>query len=75
MNVKRGRLLAWPGPSIPMNGASGFSFFRGVGIPAFGAEFIPLSIAELYRRPGGTVNNRENRVRRSYPDKKSLRRG
>jgi len=37
----------------------GFSFFRGVGIPALGAEFTLLTIAELYLRPGGTVNNRE----------------
>ena len=53
----------------------GFSFFRSVGIPALGAEFTLLTIAELYLRPGGTVNNRENRARRSYPDKKSLRTG
>jgi len=51
------------------------SFFRGVGIPALGAEFTLLSIAELYLRLGGTVNNRENRARRSYPDKKSSRTG
>jgi len=30
MNVKRGRLLAWTGPSIPVNGASGFSFLCSV---------------------------------------------
>ena len=53
----------------------GVSFFRGVGIPAPVDESPLLSIAELYLRPGGNVNSRENRARRSYPDKKSLRRG
>jgi len=28
----------------------------------------------IHRPPGGNVNNRKNRSRRSYPDKKSLRR-
>jgi len=32
-------------------------------------------MVELYPRPGGNVNNCENRARRSYPDKKYLRRG
>jgi len=35
----------------------GFCFFRGVGIPALGAEFTLLSLAELYLRTGGNVNN------------------
>lgn len=51
------------------------SFFRCVGIPALGAEFTLLSIAEQYRRLGGIVNNRENRARRLCPDKKSSRTG
>jgi len=50
------------------------SSFWGVGIPALAAEFTLLTIVELYLRPGGTVNNRKNRSRRTYPDKKSLHR-
>jgi hypothetical protein len=34
-----------------------------------------LIMPVIYRRPGGNVNIRKNRSRRSYPDKESLRTG
>jgi hypothetical protein len=38
-------------------------------------EYPLLIMMGYYRWPGGDVNNRENRSRRSYPDKKPRRTG
>lgn len=40
----------------------GFSFFRAGCILTLGDEYLPLIMAELYRRPCADVNNRDKRI-------------